>query len=412
MDKQVNSETMISVSEAKKIISENVTVLKPVSLSLHQTAGLTLAEDIYATMDIPPFPQSSMDGYAFSFGGWKQSGKLKIVGEVAAGSSEEFILQPEDAVRIFTGAPVPKGADTVIMQEKVKATREELIIEDENLQVGNSIRPKGSEAKAGTLALEKGTVLSPAAIGFLGAIGTTEVKIYPDPFITIIITGNEFQQPGSPLQYGQVYESNSLALKAILKQLQIESVHVLYANDKAEIVTSSLQKALQQSDVVLLTGGISVGDYDFVLQAATECGVEKLFHKVKQRPGKPLYFGKKARLNDAVGQGDKLVFGLPGNPSSVLTCFYQYVIPVLEKLSRKEKILDTMRAPLSKPFQKNAGLTHFLKGIYDGKTATPLDAQESYRLSSFAVANCLIQVDEEITSLNEGELVDVYLLPR
>ena len=393
---------MISVSEAKKIISENVTVLIPVSLSLHQTAGLTLAEDIYASMDIPAFPQSSMDGYAFCFEEWKRRRKLKIVGEVAAGSSEEFILQPENAVRIFTGAAVPTGADTVIMQEKVKTIREELIIEDENLQAGNSVRPKGSEVKAGTLALEKGSVLSPAAIGFLAGIGITEVKVYPDPSISIIITGNEFQQPGTPLQHGQVYESNSFALKAVLKQLQIDNAQVLYAIDKPEIVTSSLQKALQQSDVVLLTGGISAGDYDFVLQATTECGVEKLFHKVKQRPGKPLYFGKK---------GNNLVFGLPGNPSSVLTCFYQYVIPVLEKLSSRKTIMQTIRAPLSNPFQKNTGLTHFLKGIYDGKTAMPLDAQESYRLSSFANANCLIQIDEEITSLKEGELVDVHLLP-
>jgi molybdopterin molybdotransferase len=393
---------MISVSEAKKIISENVTVLIPVSLSLHKTAGLTLAEDIYATMDIPAFPQSSMDGYAFCFEGWKQCRKLKIVGEVAAGSHEEFILQPENAVRIFTGAAVPTGADTVIMQEKTKTHNEELIIEDEALQAGMSVRPRGSEIKAGALALEKGSTLSPAAIGFLAGIGTANVRVYPNPSISLIITGNELQQPGRRLEHGQVYESNSFALKAILKQLQIENVQISYAIDKQEIVTSSLQKALQQSDVVLLTGGISVGDYDFVLQATTECGVEKLFHKVKQRPGKPLYFGKK---------NDKLVFGLPGNPSSVLTCFYQYVITALEKLSNKKPVLKIIRAPLSKPFQKTALLTHFLKGIYDGKTVTPLDAQESYRLSSFATANCLIQVEEEITACNEGEFVKVYLLP-
>jgi molybdopterin molybdotransferase len=393
---------MISVSDAKKMISENVTVLIPVSLSLHQTAGLTLAEDIYATMDIPAFPQSSMDGYAFCFEGWKQCRKLKIVGEVAAGSHEEFILQPENAVRIFTGAAVPTGADTVIMQEKTKTHNEELIIEDEALQAGVSVRPRGSEIKAGALALEKGSTLSPAAIGFLAGIGTANVRVYPNPSISLIITGNELQQPGRRLEHGQVYESNSFALKAILKQLQIEDVQISYAIDKQEIVTSSLQKALQQSDVVLLTGGISVGDYDFVLQATTECGVEKLFHKVKQRPGKPLYFGKK---------NDKLVFGLPGNPSSVLTCFYQYVITALEKLSNKKPVLKIIRAPLSKPFQKTALLTHFLKGIYDGKTVTPLDAQESYRLSSFATANCLIQVEEEITACNEGEFVKVYLLP-
>jgi molybdopterin molybdotransferase len=393
---------MISVTEAKEIINNNTIALAAVRSMLDQADGKVLAEDVYAIADIPAFPQSSMDGYAFSFEGWKKHKKIKIVGEVVAGSNENITLDSGNAVRIFTGAAVPTGADTVIMQEKTKIHNEELIIEDESLQPGTSVRPRGSEIKAGALALRKGSTLSPAAIGFLAGIGTVEVKVYPNPSISIIITGNELQQPGRPLEHGQVYESNSFALKAVLKQLQIENVQISYAIDKPEIVTSSLQKALQQSDVVLLTGGISVGDYDFVLQAATECSVEKLFHKVKQRPGKPLYFGKK---------NDKFVFGLPGNPSSVLTCFYQYVIPAIEKLSNKKPLLKIIQAPLSKPFQKTALLTHFLKGIYDGKVVTPLEAQESYRLSSFATANCLIQIDEEITACNEGEFVAVYLLP-
>ena len=151
---------MISVSEAKKIISENVSSPKPVALPLPGAAGLVLAEDVYAAMDIPAFPQSSMDGYAFSFEGWKRHMKLKIKGEIAAGSNESFTLSPENAVRIFTGAAVPAGADTVIMQEKVKVdsspgSEGELKIEDENLQLGNSVRPKGSEIKSGALALEK-----------------------------------------------------------------------------------------------------------------------------------------------------------------------------------------------------------------------------------------------------------------
>jgi molybdopterin molybdotransferase len=245
--------------------------------------------------------------------------------------------------------------------------------------------------------------LSPAAIGFLTGIGITEVKVYPNPLISIIITGNELQEPGKALQHGQVYESNSFAVKAVLKQLQIDNVSILYANDKPEITTSTLKKALEQSDVVLLTGGISVGDYDFVLQATNECAVEKLFHKVKQRPGKPLYFGKKE---------SKLVFGLPGNPSSVLTCFYQYVIPALEKLTKRKISLQKIQVALKGSFQKTASLTHFLKGYCDGKAALSLDAQESYRLSSFAKANCLIEIPEQSTSLNAGELVDVYLLPQ
>ena len=394
---------MISVTEAKKIISENVSSLKPVILSLQESAGLILVEDVYASMDIPAFPQSSMDGYAFSFEGWKKHKKLKIAGEVAAGSNETFTLTPANAVRIFTGAAVPAGADTVIMQEKVKIENGELKIEDEALQQGTSVRSKGSEIKAGELALGKESVLSPAAIGFLAGIGMAEVRVYPNPSITIIITGNELQQPGETLLHGQVYESNSFALKAVLQQLHITDIKILYATDKPEVVTGTLKKALEQADVVLLTGGISVGDYDFVLQATTECGVEKLFHKIKQRPGKPLYFGKKE---------NKLVFGLPGNPSSVLTCFYQYVIPALAKLSKREIGLQTIKTPLAKTFQKNTSLTHFLKGFYNGKTAALLDAQESFRLSSFAKANCLIQVDEDTTTLSEGELVDVYLLPQ
>jgi len=394
---------MISVTEAKKIISENVSSLQAVTLPLQESAGLILEEDVYASIDIPAFPQSSMDGYAFSFEGWKKHKRLKIAGEVAAGSNETFTLEPKNTVRIFTGAAVPVGADTVIMQEKVKIENGELKIEDEILQQGNSVRLKGSEIKAGELALQKGNILSPAAIGFLAGIGITEIKVYRNPSISIIITGNELQQPGQPLQHGQVYESNSFALKAVLQQLHINGVKVLYATDKPEVVTETLRKSLEQSDVVLLTGGISVGDYDFVLQAATECGVEKLFHKIKQRPGKPLYFGKKQ---------NKLVFGLPGNPSSVLTCFYQYVIPALEKLSKRKIGLQTFQVPLERSFKKAAGLTHFLKGFYNGKTAVPLDAQESFRLSSFAKANCLIQVDEDTTALKEGELVDVYLLPQ
>jgi molybdopterin molybdotransferase len=393
---------MISVTEARKIISDNVSSLEARIQSLQHSAGLTLAEDIYASMDMPPFPQSSMDGYAFSFADWQRARSLKIIGESAAGIGKPLTLQENSAMRIFTGAPLPDGADTVVMQEKVKLVNGELIITDEDVKPGTSVRPKGSEIKAGVLALKSGTVLTPAAIGFLAGIGLKEIKVFPNPSITIIITGNELQDPGKPLSYGQVYESNSFALGAVLKQLQIDKINISYAGDKMELVEESLEKALKQSDIVLLTGGISVGDYDFVLSATEKCGVQKLFHKVKQRPGKPLYFGKK---------GNKLVFGLPGNPSSVLTCFYQYVIPALEKLSQKTSIIKMTKCPLARAFQKNTNLTHFLKGIYDGKTATVLDAQESFRLSSFAVANCLIQIDEEVSSVKEGEMVNTYLLP-
>lgn len=393
---------MISVNEAKKIIEENISPLEPVEMLLENATGLVLAEDIFASYDIPAFPQSSMDGYAFSFNEWKQLGKLKIKGESAAGSENEVKLAPGSAVRIFTGAPLPNGADTVIMQEKSKVENGELIIEDEKLQSGNSVRPKGSEIKSGALALEKGNHLSAAAIGFLAGIGINKIKVFPNPSVCIIITGNELHQPGSPLKYGQVYESNSFALLSILKKLSIDGSKVLFAKDSLENVEATLQTALRNSDVVLLTGGISVGDYDFVFEAAEKLGVKKLFHKIKQRPGKPLYFGMK---------GSKLVFGLPGNPSSVLTCFYQYVLPSLAKLSRRKLELKKIESLLSKDFQKNTSFTHFLKGQYNGGSVTILDAQESYRLSSYATANCLVEIDEQVNSCKAGDLVPVYLLP-
>jgi molybdopterin molybdotransferase len=398
---------MISVAEAKKIIDENTVALLPVKLSLQQAAGKILAEDVYAATDIPAFDQSSMDGYAFLFSGWKHDKKLIINGEIAAGDNEEVLLSSQKAIRIFTGAPVPRGADTVVMQEKIKinsleGSAAELIIEDELIQQGANVRLKGSEIKAGELAFKKDSLLSPAAVGFLAGIGVAEVKVFPDPVISIIITGRELQQPGKPLGHAQVYESNSFTLTSSLHHLHINDIKIFHADDNLEILTGILQQALQQSDVILLTGGISAGDYDFVLQAAANCGVTKLFHKIKQRPGKPLYFGKKQ---------NKLVFGLPGNPSSVLTCFYEYVLTAIEILTKRKVSLQTIQAPLLKPFCKKTQLTHFLKGYYNGTTVTVLDAQESYRLSSFAKANCLVKINEEVMECKEGQKVEVHLLP-
>jgi molybdopterin molybdotransferase len=393
---------MISVAEAKKIIQDNTDLLSPAKLPLAESVGLTLADDVFAITAVPPFHQSSVDGYVFSFNEWQLHKRLKISGEVAAGSKEPLALTSKSAARIFTGAPVPKEADTVVMQEKTTIDNDELIIDDKDLAAGSNVRKKGSEIQAGALALPKNSILTPAAIGFVANIGYPTVNVYPNPSIGIIITGNELQQPGNTLQYGQVYDSNSATLISALRQVNINKVETIYVTDKAEKITEALENALQKHDVVLLTGGVSVGDYDFVLQATTACGVQKLFHKVKQKPGKPLYFGKRDH---------KLVFGLPGNPASVLTCFYQYVILAFEKLSKRKKILQTIQAPLEEPFQKAAGLTHFLKAYYDGETVTLLGAQESFKLSSFAKANCLVQVDEAVTECEEGQLVDVHLLP-
>jgi molybdopterin molybdotransferase len=393
---------MITVDEAKQIIEDNVTALQAVKLPLLSAAGKILAMDIYAAMDIPAFPQSSMDGYAFAFGDWEQQQGFILDGEIEAGSKKSFTISPGKAVRIFTGAPVPQGADTVVMQEKVSILNNRLIIEDKLVERGINVRPKGSEVKAGELALPKGSLLSPAAVGFLAGIGIAEVITIPNPAITIIITGKELQSPGQTLEPGQVYDSNSFALSAVLKQLHFDNVRILRTGDDLEMLTGLMKEALDESDVVLLTGGISAGDYDFVLQASENCGVRKLFHKIKQRPGKPLFFGTR---------GNKLVFGLPGNPSSVLSCFYEYVLQALELLTLQPLRLKTLHVPLSHSYTKKTLLTHFLKGVYDGSEVVILDAQESYRLSSFVKSNCFVVVPETVMECAKGLLMEVHLLP-
>jgi molybdopterin molybdotransferase len=391
---------MISVQQAKQIIQDAVTNSRIAQLTLKEAFGFTLAEDVIATVDIPNFAQSSMDGYAVKFE--DKDKPLNIVGEMAAGISHQLTIHNGEATRIFTGAPLPNGADTVIMQEKVALQNNVLTLLDDNLSLGLNVRPKGAEVKIGELAMAKGTYLSAAALGFLAGIGCTHISVYASPKLTIILTGNELQKPGQPLQFGQVYEANSVLLTAALQKAGVTNIKILKCEDNPETLASVLLQALESSDFILLNGGVSVGDYDYVVSAATTCGVEQKFHKIKQKPGKPLFFGTK---------GNKLIFGLPGNPSSGLTCFYEYVLPALEQAMHKtNSVIDTI-ATVTHNYSKPAGLTHFLKASYNAGKVTPLHAQESFRLHSFAQANCFIVLPEESTGCAVGEIVEVHVLP-
>lgn len=393
---------MISVKEAKDIIQTNVQALPAETFSLKDAAGLTLAEDICASNNFPPFEQSSMDGYAFHFDDWNGE-VLTVTGEVQAGATKEISAGHKQAVRIFTGAPVPSGLDTVVMQEKVTVENDQLWINDNDLKRGANVRPVGSEMASGSLALQKGTLLTPGAIGFIAGLGKKEVKAIKRPTVAIIVTGKELQKPGEELLYGQVYESNSFALGNALRQIGISDVSVGWVDDKIDELTVEIKKALSSADLLLMTGGVSVGDYDFVTAALEQIGVRKLFHKVKQRPGKPLLLGR---------AGDAIVFGLPGNPSSVLTCFYEYVLLAIQQLMGLEKsFLKTVHLPLACNYSKNTQLKHFLKGKLVADEVLALDAQESYKMRSFALADCLIVLEENRTDYKKGEMVEVHILP-
>lgn len=393
---------MISVAEARAILNQQHFEPRIISKGVSDAIGFVLAEDLYAPLDIPVFDQSSMDGYAFAFDGWKPGQSLSIAVEVPAGRGDLLSIQKGEAARVFTGAPIPVGGDTVVMQEQVVVTNGQLNILNHDLKKGNACRKRGSEIGKGELALAKGSPVTTGAIGFIAGLGFNEVKVYAAPSVCIVVTGNELQQPGQPLQHGQVYESSSFMLRANLRQMGIAEVHVLYVQDELEETVATLKKAMELSDVVLLTGGVSVGEYDFVVEATRQCGVQQLFHKVKQRPGKPLFAGRTE---------NKMVFGLPGNPSSVLTCFYQYVWPLLRKWVGHPGIVQSLKAPLSKGHDKQNQLTHFLKGIYKDGKVDILPAQDSYRMRSFAIANCLVALDESMRRYEENELVDIYFLP-
>lgn len=391
---------MITVGEAKALIAKNIFTLTAIKLPIEKASRHILAEDVFAIVDIPAFRQSSMDGYALRFDDKDLS--LLLSGEMAAGSSAPITIEKGKTARIFTGASLPDGTDTVVMQEKISLDNGRLTVLDDRLQLGLNVRAVGSEIKANTLAMPKGSFLSAAAIGFLTGIGIAEVSIYPMPSVSIIVTGKELCSPGQVLGFGQVYESNSYSLRAALEQAGINKVEVISADDDLETLTNILEQQLKKSDVVLLTGGVSVGDYDFVLEASHICSVDQIFHKVKQKPGKPLFFGM---------QGTKPVFELPGNPSSVLSCFYNYVLPALYQMAQKENPVKEIHAKLTDAYHKPAGLTHFLKGTYEDGYATPLSAQESFRLSSFAYANCLICLEENTEQFEKDETVNIFLLP-
>jgi molybdopterin molybdotransferase len=392
--------TMISVQEARELIRLSVQTIRSQHCSITEANGLVLAEDLFADKDIPAYPQSSMDGYAFAFEEGRSSYHLE--GEMAAGSDHQFTLASGKAIRIFTGAAVPPGADTVLMQEKTIVENGILQLPESIVKKGDNVRPIGSEIHNGAKALSKGDSLNPASIGFLAGIGFSTVPVIPAPKVSIIVTGNELQQPGQALAYGQVYDSNSYMLRACLEQQHIKVVEVFTSGDNPEQLSQILEKALAASDLVLMTGGVSVGDYDFTLQAFEDCNIASIFHKIRQKPGKPLLFGMKDK---------KAVFGLPGNPASVLTCFYEYVLPAIGLMMQGAKQLNAIHVTLAHDHQKPAGLTHFLKAVYDGEYVSLQSGQESYKLSSFAVANCLAVLPETDTHFIKDQLIEIHLLP-
>jgi len=390
---------MINVTEAKQLINENCSVLKVKTLPLLEANGCILAAPVYSVIDMPPFDQSAMDGYAFSFENWDKKSNLTVIGEIQTGNYSSEKVLANEAVRIFTGAPIPPGTDTVVMQEKISREGNTIQILDTLLEKGDNVRPKGSQTKKGEMALQEKQLLSPVAISFLAGIGINKVNVFSKPTVSIIVTGKELAKAEDTISEGKIFESNSIGLIAALQQIGINPVSVEVVDDVEEEIERAISNQLN-SDILILTGGVSVGDYDLVPASLEKCGVQKIFHKIKQKPGKPFYFG---RYNQT------LVFALPGNPAAVMSCFYEYVVQAISNFTQKE-YYKKMEFPLAEDFNKKAGLTFFLKGKIGQNEVAILDSQESYKLNSFAVSDCIIELEEEKEYFPKGSLVKVRMI--
>ncbi len=391
---------MITVPEAKALIQENFTPLSAEVLSLQYVLGRVVAEDIKAPIALPPFRQSAMDGYAIRL---EEANKpLRLQGEIKAGDVEVPVLENGAALRIFTGAMVPDQADVVVMQEKVEVDGDTILIKDNNLRKQLNIRPVGEQIKAGSIAIKKGTVMTSGVIGFAASLGLVALKVVCKPRIALAITGDELVKPGNSLKAGQVYESNSITIESAAEATGYRVLGVANLADDFETTKEAIQQLAKMNDVLILTGGISVGDYDFVWRSLQELGCEVFFYKVKQKPGKPLLVGQ---------LGDCKVFALPGNPYAALSCYYQYVLTGLDLMSGKTTAgMVDLHLPLAHDYLKKGDRAEFLKAKISDGSVTILGSQASSMLSAFTDANAQVYIPWECNELKQGERVSCYLL--
>ncbi len=391
---------MITVQEALQQIQKHCTSATITTVKLKEAVNYYLAETVISEINMPPFNQSAMDGYALHL---HSKIDYTIIDEVKAGDKHDPVIKKGEAVRIFTGAPVPKTANAVVMQEKTIVTNNKLTLTATIIE-NTCIRPLGEQIKKGETALQKGTKLTPAAIGYLASLGITNVMVYKKPSIAIVATGNELVAPGKKLNYGEIYESNSVMLKTALQNIHYTNSTTYKVIDDYQSTYTLLKKVIKNHDVVLISGGISVGDYDFVGKALLEIGVTQIFYKVKQKPGKPLFFGKK---------GGTSVFALPGNPAAALSCFYVYVQTALQKIigntTQSNCLSETAIATTS--FQKKGDRAQFLKAILQNGKVEILEGQSSAMQQTFALANALVYLPEEIKNIEIGDSVALIKLP-
>jgi molybdopterin molybdotransferase len=401
---------MDSVDQYLDDILAAITPLPPRELSLGQAYGAVLDADVTARWPLPAFDNSAMDGYAVlasDLAGATADApvSLPVDGEIAAGDTGARRLAPGTCIRIMTGAPLPEGADAVIPVELTDGGRERVALR-EAVPAGASVRRRGGDAVPGDLLIGAGTTIGPVQLGLLAAAGLGSVTARPRPRVTVISTGDELMEPGQPLAPGQIWESNSVMLAAAARQAGCEARRYPVVRDDTGAVLAAVQDALETADLLVTSGGVSMGaEHDVVKAALSKLGTVT-FRQIAMQPGMPQGFG-------LVGS-DTPIFTLPGNPVSAYVSFWLFVTPALAALQNHlPKRPAAGRALLTEGARSPRDKRSFLRGILDRQAGqvTPLSGQASNQLATLARANALIVVPEAVTWLEPGTEVEVLELP-
>lgn len=398
---------MISVDKALKHVCREVQLLAAKTVALHAALGLQLAEPIISGIDSPPFDKSMLDGYAITATDAGQT--LKVIEEVHAGGAPHHAVYPGATIRLMTGAPVPDGADAVVKHEDCQENNDKTEVTlPEEIKSGAGILPRASSFHKGQELLSPGRTLTPIDLALMAEVGKAEVTVIPRPKVAVLATGNELVEAGQPVGTAQICNSNGPMLLAVLQSQHIEAVDLGIGRDDPDELKRLFEQGLE-ADVLLVSGGVSAGVLDLVPGVLKDLGVEEVFHKVKMKPGKPLWFGVKDS-----GDKRKYVFGLPGNPVSSLVGYELFVRPALAMLGGAEFTEhQTFEGVLTGEASHRGGRPTYLpcRATYGKKTSVePLPWRGSADLAALAQANALAVLPKGDYTLPVGEKVDLVRL--
>ncbi len=400
---------MIDYKDARALVLSALKTRPPESVLLAEALGRSLAREVRARENIPPFTKATMDGYALRAEDTQAAGRdntveLEVTEDLPAGRLSRKFVGPGQAIRIMTGAPLPKGADAMVMVEDTEKS-------GSRVKVRRAVRPAdntgqaGEDLKKGELVLERGAVIGPAETGLLAAAGLARVPVVRRPKLAVIATGDEIVEPGERKAPGQIRNSNGPALLAMALRAGAEAKYLGIARDRTSSLRVKLARA-KGADILVLSGGVSVGDYDLVKDELRRAGVRPVFWQVRIKPGKPVFFGRRGR---------QLVFGLPGNPTSAMVTFLLFVQPAIGRmLGRICPDPREGRAILKEDIVLKPGRTQFLRGVLDAEgpvlTVAPYPDQKSGVLRSMARSRVLIVVPADVSRLEKGRDVEILYM--